>query len=253
MSLEAVIPPPAEVRARELIADYLRSIHQPNIEKNVEELMSFSGYDGRFEFFVPHIPESAKGRLLISGCAVGSEHMVARKFGFREVYGTEITSKYVEIARARLCDDPACFVDLYDGRRLPYSDGFFDAVYSGHVIEHTPDPLDYFREHMRVTRTGGFFFVEFPSRYHHTELHTGVRSFEWLPKALRAPLLRRLGGPRSKLDERSKLCYRDILDTLQPISLWQIRYYLLKLGMLSSRLVATQYPAPGFVRALIRK
>lgn len=239
--------------ARELLRAYLRSIHQPNVEKNVEELMSSTGYGDRFDFFVPYLHESAKERLLISGCAVGSEHIVARQYGFREICGTEVSTHYVDIARARLSGQEGFFVDKYDGDKLPYADNSFSVVYSGHVIEHTMSPFEYFREHYRVLQPGGFFFLEFPNRYHRRELHTGVRSVEWLPKPLRACACRVLGGPWSPLDDRRRLCYRDILNTLSPISIWQIRLFMYRVGGLASRVVAIQRPAPGFVRMLLRK
>lgn len=252
-SIEPGSPERDEETARELLRRYLQSINQPNVDKNVEELMSTIGFEGRFSFFVPRLDSSAADRLLISGCAVGSEHIVAKRFGFNEVYGTEVTSEYVQIASSRLRSTPGCFVDFYGGKGLPYANDFFSCVYSGHVIEHTPDPFYYFMEHFRVLRPGGYFFLEFPNRYHWKELHTGVVSIEWLPKPLRAQLCKYLGGSRSPFSDRTRLAYRDILATLQPISVWQLKSYLKRLRARSSKVVAIERPVPGFVRVLLQK
>ena len=242
-----------EERARLLLSDYLHRIRQPNVDANIEHLMSQSGFRERFEFFVPKIDESAKESLLISGCAVGSEHLVAREFGFQKIFGVEVTSDYVSIARERLSDVKDTQVDFYDGRHLPYADNFFSMIYSGHVIEHTPKPYEYFREHLRVLKPGGFFFLEFPNRYHWKELHTGLPSVEWMPKTLRRLVLKALRSPRSPLAEKTKLYLNDIEKTLQPISIWQVRLYLAGSGLSSSKLVSIEKPLPGFVRILMKK
>lgn len=191
--------------------------------------------------------------MLISGCAIGSEQIVARRFGFKEAFGVEVVKDLVEIAKIRLEDYPGCHVDLYDGSRLPFPAEHFSTVYSGHVIEHTPSPFRYFAEHMRVLRPGGFFFIEFPNRYHWRELHTGTLSFEWLPGPLRKAALSFMASRYSPASKEHKRLYQLVQTTLQPISIWQLKRYLRKLGLRSSRIVACQIPAPGFVRVLIRK
>ncbi len=242
-----------DVKIRLLLRAHLESTQQSNIDKNVDELMSFAGYAERFHFFVPHIDALAKERLLISGCAVGSEHLVARSFGFREIIGTEISMNYVRIARERFSGVDGLIVDFCAGSSLPYASESFSMIYSGHVIEHSGNPFEYFKEHLRVLRPGGYFFLEFPTRYHWRELHTGVVSLEWLPERIRNLACTVLAADWSPLDERRKHCYRDILTTLTPVSLWQIQLYLLRIQSLNGRIVAVQRPAPGFVRVLLRK
>jgi 2-polyprenyl-3-methyl-5-hydroxy-6-metoxy-1,4-benzoquinol methylase len=39
----------------------------------------------------------------------------------------------------------------------------FDAVYSGHVLQHTPNPLATLREHLSLTRPGGFVIAHTPN------------------------------------------------------------------------------------------
>jgi SAM-dependent methyltransferase len=59
-------------------------------------------------------------------------------------------------------------IDTYDGRRLPYSDGEFDIVYSCQSFEHVEDPHLSMSECSRVLKSGGFFVgsVSFLEPYH---------------------------------------------------------------------------------------
>src|ERR1700722_2761815 len=45
---------------------------------------------------------------------------------------------------------------------LPFEDDFFDLVEASHVIEHMKEPLDFFKECLRVCKPGGLIYVEAP-------------------------------------------------------------------------------------------
>lgn len=234
-----------EGAAKNATSRYLDAIHQVNLEANLKNLFDIEGgYVSRFEYFSPYLRDSDKQRLLISGCAVGSEMIVAKRYGFQDVYGTEVSEEYVKIARTRLKNDPTIHVDYYDGRYLPYQDSFFSMIYSGHVIEHTSSPFLYLKEHLRVLSKGGIFFLEYPDRYHYVELHTGLKSYEWLPYGLRNLVLVFLA--------RKEKLYRDVLEGLKPVSIWQIKLYWL-LAHEKYAIIDIQKPAPGYIRMIIKK
>lgn len=46
-----------------------------------------------------------------------------------------------------------------DAKSLPFEDGIFAAVMSNSIIHHIPEPLDCFREMVRVLKPGGLLFV----------------------------------------------------------------------------------------------
>ncbi len=223
-----------------------------DVEKNVDELMNCDGgFVDRFQFLARHLEPRHLERALVSGCAVGTEMLVARRFGFRQVAGTEVDPTYVEIARERLGSLSGFEVAFYDGRRLPWGDGTFTAVISGHIIEHTPSPELYLREHLRVLAPGGIVFLEFPDRYHWRELHTGVPSVEYLPRPLRNLALRLLSS--GLMPPRSRAAYESIRTTLQPVSVPQVRAWLRAEHRNRSQLVAVQRPAPGYTRVIIQR
>lgn len=168
----------SEDNARKKLYAYLKSLGQWNIDENVAGLMDVAGgYDDRFNYFMPFISDGLKARLLISGCSVGSELIVAKKFGFSKIFGTEVTQEYVAIAKERLKQDTTFQIDYYDGIRLPYSDSYFTMICSGHIIEHTTSPFRYLCEHLRVLSPKGIMFLEFPNRYNFIELHTNISPF----------------------------------------------------------------------------
>jgi ubiquinone/menaquinone biosynthesis C-methylase UbiE len=48
---------------------------------------------------------------------------------------------------------------LFDGGAIPFKDNFFDGVLASAVMHHTPDPVFYLDEFIRVIRPGGRIFL----------------------------------------------------------------------------------------------
>lgn len=215
--------------------------------------MSLEGAASRFAYLFALLPPQLFGsssRALISGTAAGSEMLVAKKSGFGEVHGTEVEAVYIDICKTRFQSLPGLYPVLYDGKRLPYEDGFFDLVVSGHIIEHTEDPFAYLGEHLRVLKRGGYLYLEFPTRFHHTELHTNLPSFEWLPTPLRDASLRTLGSRLSPLPNGVKTRYNTIVDTrLKQISLGKVRRWLGRIDP-EARILDSGRAARGVIRSI---
>jgi SAM-dependent methyltransferase len=246
--------PEREAACRAKLTEYLTRVGQDPVDRNVDELFSLeSGVSDRFDYFAPRVPKNTRRRLLVSGCAAASEMIIARRYGFQEILGTEVVQEYVEISRQRLLGQDGFDVFLYDGKNLPFASDTFTAVVSGHIIEHTPSAYDYLKEHVRVLAPGGFLFLEFPNRYHLIELHTGLPSLEYLPKLLRSLGLQFLGSQFSPLSPKQRKRYDEIRRTLQPVSVWQIKRYLSRMTSCNARVIHHYAPAPGYTRMLIAK
>jgi SAM-dependent methyltransferase len=56
---------------------------------------------------------------------------------------------------------------VMEGGRIPYGDGFFDAVYSDYVFEHVEDTQFFLREIRRVLKPGGVLHFRTPNTFHY--------------------------------------------------------------------------------------
>ena len=50
---------------------------------------------------------------------------------------------------------------------IPFEDNRFDVVFSDNVLEHLEEPLQVFREVVRVLKPGGVFLFKTPNKYHY--------------------------------------------------------------------------------------
>ncbi len=113
--------------------------------------------------------------------------------------GMEVTALDVDIpaleqgaASARARAIPIRFL-VADGVRLPFRDGYFDAILFDSVIEHVADPLAVMAECKRVLKIGGIIFVVFPPYYGplsgHIDDYVLIPWFHLLPPGIVKPLL----------------------------------------------------------------
>jgi SAM-dependent methyltransferase len=233
------------------LKNYLDSISQTNVEKNLSDLLlNNEGYIGRFKFFTPYVNPNFFDSILISGCAAGSELLVAKQFGYLNIFGVDIDPNLIEIAKERL-PGPEYNLMSYDGLNLNIADKSISTVYSGHVIEHTSNPEHYFFECLRVVRDGGFFFLEFPNRYHWRELHTNTFSFEWMPKKLRDTTLLFLERHNLNRNEILSSLFRDVRTTLSQISIGLIKNFISRYSR-EVKILKIHKPLPGYIRIIMR-
>lgn len=69
-----------------------------------------------------------------------------------------------------------CGFQLFDGHRLPFAEGDFDAVLSNHMIEHVDSRSDHARHLAEISR---------PSRWQVVEPHFGLPFLSWIPRRYR--------------------------------------------------------------------
>jgi SAM-dependent methyltransferase len=105
-------------------------------------------YAYRLDLARRHFPTA--GRLLDVGCGPGDwAQWIARDLPGLEPHGVDVVD--------------GCTADIrfqvYDGRRLPYPDGHFDAIVVFSVLHHADDPEALVSEIGRVSRTGGRLIV----------------------------------------------------------------------------------------------
>ena len=97
-------------------------------------------------------------RILVLGCGNGLEAGYMHHMFNAEVYGVDMDKVF----------DPwggkYAHLQNYDGKHLPFADGYFDAIYSYHVLEHVEDVPAMLTEIRRVIRQEGFVYVGVPNK-----------------------------------------------------------------------------------------
>jgi SAM-dependent methyltransferase len=245
-----------EAEVRRALTRHFEELGHWDVPKAVAAAMSLEGMRDRLAYVASRVPPelfSERSIVLISGMGVGGEMLAARERGAGSVYGVEVDPQSLDFCRLRFAGLEGLFLRLYDGENLPFEGASFDLVLSGHIIEHTRNPRAYLTELLRVLRQSGWLFLEFPTRFHWRELHTGLPSAEWLPRPVRNGILRLAASRFSPLEESAKKKCRTIIGTgLKQISTGRVRRWLAR-DQHSAVLADVVRPVPGVVRCLIRK
>lgn len=276
MPRQLSLDPAVEAQVERRLKEHFTRLTYPDVEQATHWSLSVWGGELRFRYLMPYFagrleleaedrvserPSSEtdaarakrRPRVLISGMGSGGEMIAARNLGFGEIHGTEVDAFYVTLVAQRLARHPGFFPMPVDGRNVPYAEGSFDVVVSGHIVEHTADPAAYVAEHPRVLQPGGYFLIEFPTRFHTRELHTGLPSLEWLPDRWRHRLLRGVGWSFPGFSEATRKNARTIIETgLKQVSFGRIRRWAAASGT-PAKLIAEGRPEPGVVYGLFQR
>ena len=110
------------------------------------------------------VPSETDAPLRVLDCGVGTG---ALSCALARVWPTplkldvvDVSLRMLERANSRLREaglKPALFHG--DARNMPYADGTFDVVMTGHVLEHLADPREALREMARVLKPGGLLIA----------------------------------------------------------------------------------------------
>jgi len=98
-----------------------------------------------------------KGRMLDVGSALGDSLMEAKKLGWKDVYGVEL-SEYAAKESQKL----GLKVKTGDLISAKYPPNYFDAITLQDVIEHVGSPIRDIKEIYRVLKPGGIVFIVTP-------------------------------------------------------------------------------------------
>jgi SAM-dependent methyltransferase len=98
-------------------------------------------------------------RVLEAGCGTGHFTVAMHHRGF-EAYGIDYAERVINRLKVLFPEINFSFGDV---RRSPYTDGFFDAVYSPGVCEHYEEgPEEILQDAHRILRSGGLLYVSTP-------------------------------------------------------------------------------------------
>lgn len=98
-----------------------------------------------------------KGRLLDVGCALGDCLLEAKRLGWKEAEGIEVSDYAYQFAK-----DRGLNVRLGTINGNSYKPSTFDVVTYQDVIEHIPDPVNELKKIYRIIKLGGIVFLVTP-------------------------------------------------------------------------------------------
>ena len=108
--------------------------------EHLEEIRSYELYKA-----ISHMPKS--GNLLEVGAGSGWQAKLLSNEKY-EVFAIDIKPPKFTLANLRP-------ITIYDGTNIPFSDDFFDILFSSNTLEHINDIDSFLRETSRVTKDGG--------------------------------------------------------------------------------------------------
>lgn len=113
------------------------------IEPCIYSIAQFSQYYGK--------------KILEVGVGAGTDHLQWARSG-AECFGVDLTDAAIEATRIRFnMYGFKTNLQRQDAETLPFSDNFFDVVYSWGVIHHSQSPELIVKEILRVLKPGGLF------------------------------------------------------------------------------------------------
>ena len=148
---------------------------------------------------VPVVKALSRGRrggaLLDLGCGSGGALAAAADL-FQHRTGVDIALRWLIIAQKRLEETGvAATLVCADAQALPFPESSFTHVLAADLLENTRSPAAAIRSAASVLEEGGFMFVSSSNRrWIGPHPATGVWAAGWLPRPLRAALLRRKHG-----------------------------------------------------------
>src|ERR1051326_3493952 len=144
-----------------------------NPRPTVEALIGFYSKPGKYDSWLEELgprerlwrrrlgklqPTKKPGSLLDVGTGIGQFPAMARN-SYREVYGTEVSSTAVAIAKERYG------LDLFHGTvdELPARGKTFDNITLFHVLEHVPDPKSMLKTCHSLLNQSGILVIAVPN------------------------------------------------------------------------------------------
>lgn len=133
--------------------------HQETYLHNEAYAEYLAGWDPAFymKYAEALCPDNARGRVLDVGCGVGQVVQTLKQAGY-DACGVDVSEPCIRRARSAGLN-----CSMYDGRRLPYSDEYFDSAGAFNVLEHVDEPEAFLVELVRVVKPGGKVVVSSPN------------------------------------------------------------------------------------------
>lgn len=140
---------------------------------------------------------SLKGKkVLVVGSGWGGACAAAMNLGASSVTGIDVDLDANQIANQRMVLEGYCPCCIYgEAERLPFGDGEFDYVHCVTVLEHVRSVEQSLSEMIRVTKKGGYVFIQAPNYLRPIERHYKIMYVPLMPEPLFCLYLKLRGRP----------------------------------------------------------
>lgn len=101
--------------------------------------------------------------ILDAGTGAGYFLLELNKLGYKNIYGLDIGNYLTEEAQSSIQGFKTADLNF---DKLPWADGFFDAITAWEVFEHLENPHQPIREIYRILKPGGLLLMSVPNIFH---------------------------------------------------------------------------------------
>ena len=157
-----------------------RIVHPFNLQNDGEKTYAMWQYEKGYDTIKLYMDRFSRDEMfrdkdvLDMGCGAAGKSLYYVSLGARHVTGVDIVEHYKadaeKMAKELGFSDRFMFV-LGSAYEMPFEDRCFDTVIMNDFMEHVDKPEAALREAMRLVRTGGRIYINFPPYYHPTGAH----------------------------------------------------------------------------------
>lgn len=157
-----------------------RIVHPFNLQNDGEKTYAMWQYEKGYDTIKLYMDRFSRDEMfrdkdvLDMGCGAAGKSLYYVSLGARHVTGVDIVEHYKadaeKMAKELGFSDRFMFV-LGSAYEMPFPDRCFDTVIMNDFMEHVDNPEAALREAMRLVRTGGRIYINFPPYYHPTGAH----------------------------------------------------------------------------------
>ena len=155
-------------------------VHPFNLQNDGEKTYAMWQYEKGYDTIKLYMDRFSRDEMfrdkdvLDMGCGAAGKSLYYVSLGARHVTGVDIVEHYKadaeKMAKELVFSDRFMFV-LGSAYEMPFPDRCFDTVIMNDFMEHVDNPEAALREAMRLVRTGGRIYINFPPYYHPTGAH----------------------------------------------------------------------------------
>ncbi len=185
------------------------------IEKQIEDWVDkVAAGRGLVKFFEQRVGNVSGRKVLDVGFGSGGVAIAFNQAG-AIAYGVDVDPELKDIAERNIIAHGAqADLHIYDGKKLPYPDSYFDFITSSSVLEHVSFPDLLLNDCLRVLKPSGRMLLSLPNKWYPKETHTLAYFVSYMPHGLANAYLKLLKRSPLEDDNLHFYSYFDVIDIL---------------------------------------